>query len=79
MRMRVEGAINRTNEGFACQRESGTLTIERDPRIWSVHFVLAYNRVDAGGDSDGTYTVGVPHGRLCEFPVARHVAGTILD
>ena len=41
-----------------------------------LHFVLAYNHVDAGDDSEWD-AVNVPHAKLIELPVAKHICGTI--
>jgi len=40
------------------------------------HFVLAYNSVDKGCDSEW-FAVDVPHAKLAEFPVVTHLAGAI--
>lgn len=40
------------------------------------HFVLAYNSVDKGCDSEW-FAVDVSHARLAEFPVETHFAGVI--
>jgi hypothetical protein len=38
------------------------------------HFVLAYNHVDTGSDSEW-FAINVPHARICELPVVKHIAG----
>lgn len=38
------------------------------------HFVVAYNQVDAGTDSEW-FAVDVPHRKLLEFSVVKHIAG----
>ena len=40
------------------------------------HFVLAYNHVDIGSDSEW-FAVDVPHSRMCKLPIAKHIAGAI--
>ena len=40
------------------------------------HFVLAYNQIDAGCDSEW-FAVDVPHSTLNQLPVAKHISGTI--
>lgn len=40
------------------------------------HFVLAYNQVDKGCDSEW-FAVDFPHSKLCELPIVKHIAGTI--
>lgn len=39
------------------------------------HFVVAYNQVDAGTDSEW-FAVDVPHRRLMELPVVKNIAGS---
>ncbi len=38
------------------------------------HFVLAYNQVDRGDDSEW-FAVDVPHEKLCEFPIEKQLCG----
>lgn len=40
------------------------------------HFVLAYNSVDKGCDSEW-FAVDVPHAKLSEFPVVAHLTGAV--
>ena len=40
------------------------------------HFVLAYNSVDKGCDSEW-FAVDVPHAKLSDFPVLTHLAGAV--
>lgn len=42
------------------------------------HFLLTYNHVDTGSGSEW-FAVDIPHSKLLQLPVLRHLSGAITE